>query len=49
MVDKIESLKIPISVPFNGKVRTFTPPYLGTENEYDQKLIGFGVGAPPRF
>ena len=41
-------LKIPISVPVNGKSGIFTPPYLINRGDTFRKLMGFGHGAPPR-
>ena len=41
-------LEIPISVPVNGKSDIFTPLYLSNQNGSQQKLIGFGHGAPPQ-
>ena len=40
--------KIPICVPLFGKSPKISTSYLGKLNGSQQKLIGFGQGAPPR-
>ena len=40
--------KIPICVPLFGKSPKISTSYLGKLNGSQQKLIGFGHGAPPR-
>ena len=43
--EKANRLKIPISVPVNGKSAIFTPLYLVNTFGRNKKVLGFGLGA----